>query len=55
MKKKGKKGKSYFKPKVVVYSLIGIAGLVLTYTVHWMFISVTAIMILLNQRELMKK
>ncbi len=42
-------------PKVIVYSIIGLACLALTYLVHWAFILPVLVIIYLNQRELMRK
>lgn len=41
--------------KVIVYSLIAIIFLVLTFTVDWLFIIGAVVMMLLNQKELMGK
>lgn len=38
--------------KIVIFSIIGLASLVLTFTVNWLFIIIAAIMMWLNQREL---
>jgi hypothetical protein len=43
------------KPKVVIYSFIGFGFLALTFFVDWIFIIGAVIMMILNQRELMKK
>jgi hypothetical protein len=40
---------------VVVYSIIGLACIALSFTVDWMFLIGTVICIFLNQRELNKK
>jgi len=42
-------------PKVVVYSIIALGFLVLTFLVDWLFIIGAVILMVLNQRELMKK
>ena len=42
-------------PKVVVYSIIALGFLYLTFTVDWIFIIGAAILMFLNQKELMKK
>jgi len=42
-------------PKVVVYSLIALGFMVLTFLVDWLFIIGAVILMLLNQKELMKK
>lgn len=41
-------------PKVVIFSLIAIAFVVLTFTVNWLFIIGAIIIVGINQRELMK-
>ena len=41
--------------KVIIYSIIALGFVVLTFLVDWMFIIGAVIMIWLNQRELMKK
>ncbi len=41
--------------KVIIYSLIALGFMILTFLVDWMFIIGAAIMIWLNQKELMKK
>jgi hypothetical protein len=41
--------------RVIIYSLLALGFLYLTYTVDWMFIAGAAILLYLNQRELMKK
>jgi len=42
-------------PKVVIQSIIALICLVLTFTVDWIFIIPTVILMYLKQRELMKK
>jgi hypothetical protein len=42
-------------PKVVVYSLIALVFLYLTFTIDWLFIIGAVILMFLNQKELMKK
>lgn len=42
-------------PKVVLFSLIAIIFLVLTFLVDWLFIIGAVILLYLNQKELMKK
>ena len=42
-------------PKVVVYSLIALFCLYLTFTVDWLFIIPAVILMILNQKELFKK
>ncbi len=41
--------------KVVIQSIIAIGFLVLTFTVDWIFIVGAVILMILNQKELMKK
>lgn len=41
--------------KVVIFSILAIGFLVLTFTINWMFIIGAVILMILNQRELMKK
>ena len=43
------------KPKVVVRSIIALICLVLTFTIDWLFIIPAAILMFLNQKELMNK
>lgn len=42
-------------PKVVVYSIIALGFIYLTFAVDWMFIIGAVILMFLNQKELMKK
>jgi hypothetical protein len=42
-------------PKVVLFSVIALGFLVLTFLVDWLFIVGALILLYLNQRELMKK
>ena len=42
-------------PKVVIYSIIALICLVLTFTIDWLFIVPAAILMYLNQKELMRK
>lgn len=42
-------------PKVVVYSIIALGFLVLTFLVDWIFIIGAVVLMYLNQRELMGK
>ncbi len=42
-------------PKVVLYSLIALFFLFLTFTVDWLFIIPAVIIMFLNQKELLKK
>jgi len=41
-------------PKVVLYSLIALVFLALAFFVDWLFIIGAVVLMLLNQRELMK-
>lgn len=41
--------------KVVIYSLIALGFLFLTFTVDWLFIIPAVILLIINQKELMKK
>ena len=41
--------------KVVIYSVIGLECIALTFLVDWMFIIGTVVCIFLNQKELNKK
>ena len=41
--------------KVVVYSIIALVFIYLTFKINWMFIIPAVILMILNQRELMKK
>ena len=41
--------------KIVVYSLVALVFLVLMFRVDWLFIIPAVILMILNQRELMKK
>ena len=54
MEKKQSKSK---KPniKVIIYSIIALGFVVLTFLVDWLFIIGAVILIYLNQKELMKK
>jgi len=47
------KSKNKINVKVVIYSIIALGFMVLTFLVDWMFIIGAVIMIWLNQRELM--
>jgi len=40
--------------KVILYSIIALGCLALTYFIHWIFIIPAAILMWLNQRELMR-
>ncbi len=44
-----------FNTKVVIYSLIALVCLALTFFVDWLFIIPAVVLMLLNQKELMKK
>jgi hypothetical protein len=41
--------------KVIVYSIIAFGFLALTFFVNWIFIIGAAVMVYLNQRELMRR
>lgn len=41
--------------KVVIYSLLALAFMGLTFFVNWMFIVGAVILVALNQKEIMKK
>jgi len=41
--------------KVIIYSILALGFVVLTFLVDWVFIIGALILIYLNQRELMKK
>lgn len=55
MKNKNKKYKRKVNYKVIIYSIIGLIGLILTFTINWLYIIIPAIVIWLNQRELKLK
>ncbi len=42
-------------PKVIIFSLIALGFLILTFLVDWFFIIGAVILLYLNQRELMGK
>jgi len=42
-------------PKVVIYSMFALGFVVLTFLVDWIFIVGAVILMILNQKELMKK
>ncbi len=42
-------------PKVVLYSIIALGFMILTFTTDWLFIIPAVILLIINQRELMKK
>jgi hypothetical protein len=41
--------------KVIIYSLIAFGFLALSFLVNWLFIIGAVVMIILNQKELMRK
>jgi hypothetical protein len=41
--------------KVVLFSIIALIAIVLTFTIHWYFIIIAIILMLLNQKELMNE
>ncbi|MFH1607626.1 MAG: hypothetical protein ABIA78_00670 [archaeon] len=41
--------------KVVIYSIIALGFLALTFLIDWLFILGAVILMILNQRELMRK
>ncbi len=41
--------------KITIFSIIALGFLVLTFLVNWMFIIGAVILMILNQKELMKK
>ncbi|MEK6935447.1 MAG: hypothetical protein AABW67_01540 [Nanoarchaeota archaeon] len=55
MKLKQNKKPSKLNYKVIIYSIIGLASIALTFLVDWAFILIALIMIWLNNRELKKK
>ena len=42
-------------PKVIIFSIIALGFLALTFLVDWLFIIPAVILMFLNQKELMKK
>jgi len=42
-------------PKVVLYSILALGFLALTFLVDWLFIIGAVILMFMNQKELMKK
>jgi len=42
-------------PKIIIFSLLALGFLALTFFVDWLFIIPAVILMILNQRELMKK
>ncbi len=55
MKKRKVKLKSQFNIKVVTFSLIALLCIVLGFIIHWMFMVPAVILMIINQKELMKK
>ena len=41
--------------KVIIYSLIGLIFVILAFAIDWLFLIGAAIVLWLNQRELMRK
>lgn len=56
-KERGLKTKTKTKPnvKVIIYSTLALISLYLAYTENWLFIIISVILMILNQRELMRK
>jgi hypothetical protein len=48
------KSKNKINIKIIIYSIIALGFMALTFLVDWMFIIGAVVMIWLNQRELMK-
>jgi hypothetical protein len=48
------KSKNKINIKIIIYSIIALGFMALTFLVDWMFIIGAVIMVWLNQRELMK-
>ena len=42
-------------PRVVFFSIVAIGCLVLAVFIHWMFIIPAVVLMIINQRELMRK
>jgi len=42
-------------PKVIIFSVIALGFIALTFLVDWLFIIGAIILVILNQKELMKK
>jgi len=42
-------------PKIIIFSILALGFLALTFFVDWLFIIPAVILMILNQRELMKK
>ena len=53
--KKEKMSKKKPNIKVIIYSLIALGFVALTFLVDWLFIIGAVVMVYLNQKELMKK
>ena len=49
------KPKRKYNLKVVIYSILALGFLALTFLVDWLFIIGAVILMILNQREMMKK
>ncbi|MBS3140990.1 hypothetical protein J4405_02490 [Candidatus Woesearchaeota archaeon] len=41
--------------KVIIYSIIALICIVLTFTINWIFIVPAFILMILNQKEIIKK
>jgi 1,4-dihydroxy-2-naphthoate octaprenyltransferase len=52
IKKKNIKNSKKINWKVVIYSIIGLICVILSFTIDWIFLLPAVICILLNQREL---
>jgi hypothetical protein len=50
-----RKNKKNINWKVVIYSIVALISLALTYFVNWLFIIPVGVLIWFNQRELIKK
>ena len=42
-------------PKIIIFSLLALGFMALTFLVDWLFIIGAVVLMFLNQRELMKK
>ena len=51
----GSKSKKIINKKVIIFSLIALGFLALTFLVDWLFIIGAVILVYLNQKELMGK
>ncbi|MFA4953441.1 MAG: hypothetical protein WC584_04415 [Candidatus Pacearchaeota archaeon] len=49
------KQKEKYNIKVIIYSILALGFLALTFLVDWIFIIGAVVLMILNQRELMKK